>query len=332
MKKNEQSKIAVLIPCYNEEKTIEKVVKDYKKVLPNADIYVYDNNSTDNTANIAKKAGAIIKYEYRQGKGNVIRSMFKDINADCYLMIDGDDTYPANHAEEMCNLILENKADMVIGDRLSSTYFTENKRPFHNFGNVLVRGLINSLFKSNVRDIMTGYRAFSYDFVKTFPVLSKGFEIETEMTIHALDKNFLLKEIPIDYRDRPEGSESKLNTFSDGFKVLKTIARLFKEYKPTIFFSLLSILFLIISLIFGVPVFVEYFKTGLVPRYPTLIFSGFMLMTAILMLICGVILEVVVKKHRQLFELILINTKKDSEQCYTVNSSLKENSKKSEKK
>lgn len=316
MKRNrtESKKIAVLIPCYNEEKTVEKVVKDYKKTLPDADIYVYDNNSTDNTASIAKKAGAIVKYEYRQGKGNVIRSMFKDIDADCYLMIDGDDTYPATHAKEMCDLILERKADMVIGDRLSSTYFTENKRPFHNFGNRLVRGLINQLFKSNVRDIMTGYRAFSYDFVKTFPVLSKGFEIETEMTIHALDKNFLLKEIPVDYRDRPAGSESKLNTFSDGFKVLKTIARLFKEYKPTVFFSIVSVLFLIISFIFGVPVFVEYFRTGLVPRYPTLIFSGFMLMIAILMFICGIILEVVVKKNRQLFELVLINTRRKKDE------------------
>ena len=314
MRKKEQEKIAVLIPCYNEEKTVEKVVKDYKKALPDADIYVYDNNSTDNTASIAKKAGAIVKYEYRQGKGNVIRSMFKDIDADCYLMIDGDDTYPATHAKEMCDLILEGKADMVIGDRLSSTYFTENKRPFHNFGNRLVRGLINQLFKSNVRDIMTGYRAFSYDFVKTFPVLSKGFEIETEMTIHALDKNFLLKEIPVDYRDRPAGSESKLNTFSDGFKVLKTIARLFKEYKPTVFFSIVSVLFLIISFIFGVPVFVEYFRTGLVPRYPTLIFSGFMLMIAILMFICGIILEVVVKKNRQLFELVLINTRRKKDE------------------
>lgn len=309
--KNNDKKIAVLIPCYNESKTIEKVVKDYKKVLPEADIYVYDNNSNDNTDKIAGKAGAIVKYEYKQGKGNVIRTMFKDIDADCYLMIDGDDTYPSENAREMCNYILEGKADMVIGDRLSSTYFTENKRPFHNFGNRLVRGLINSLFKSNIRDIMTGYRAFSYDFVKTFPVLSKGFEIETEMTIHALDKNFLLKEIPITYRDRPAGSVSKLNTYSDGFKVLKTIARLFKEYKPTIFFSIISIIFLIISLIFGIPVFNEYFKTGLVPRFPTLIFSGFMLIISILMFICGVILEVVVKKHRQLFELVLIRTKKE---------------------
>ena len=309
--KFKEKKIAVLIPCYNESKTIEKVIKDYKKALPEADIYVYDNNSSDGTDKIATKAGAIVKYEYKQGKGNVIRSMFKDIDADCYLMIDGDDTYPAEHAREMCNLVLESKADMVIGDRLSSTYFQENKRPFHNFGNVLVRGLINKLFKSNVRDIMTGYRAFSYDFVKTFPVLSKGFEIETEMTIHALDKNFLLKEIPVDYRDRPAGSVSKLNTFSDGFKVLKTIARLFKEYKPSIFFTIVSLLFLIVSLIFGVPVFVEYFKSGLVPRYPTLIFSGFMLMISILMFVCGIILEVVVKKHRQLFELILIGTRND---------------------
>lgn len=306
----ENKKIAVLIPCYNESKTIGKVVKDYKKVLPNADIYVYDNNSTDGTDKIAKKAGAIVKYEYRQGKGNVIRSMFKDIDADCYLMIDGDDTYPKENAKEMCDLILNGKADMVIGDRLSSTYFTENKRPFHNFGNKLVRGLINTLFKSNIHDIMTGYRAFSYEFVKTFPVLSKGFEIETEMTIHALDKNFLLKEIPVEYRDRPEGSVSKLNTYSDGFRVLKTIARLFKEYKPMIFFTIISLIFLIISLIFGIPVFIEYFETGLVPRFPTLIFAGFMLIIAILLLICGLILEVLVKKHRQLFELLLIKTRK----------------------
>ncbi len=306
-----KKKIAVLIPCYNESKTIAKVVKDYKKALPEADIYVYDNNSTDGTDKIARKAGAIVKYEYRQGKGNVIRSMFKDIEADCYLMIDGDDTYPAENAREMCDLVLEGKADMVIGDRLSSTYFTENKRPFHNLGNRLVRGLINKLFKSNVRDIMTGYRAFSYEFVKTFPVLSKGFEIETEMTIHALDKNFLLKEMPVNYRDRPAGSVSKLNTYRDGFRVLKTIGRLFKEYKPTIFFSIIGLLFLIIAVVFAVPVFADYFKTGLVPRYPTLIFSGFMLIISILMFVCGLLLEVVVKKHRQMFELVLIRTKKE---------------------
>ena len=306
----ENKKIAVLIPCYNESKTIEKVVKDYKKALPEADIYVYDNNSKDGTDEIAKKAGAIVRYEYKQGKGNVIRSMFRDIDADCYLMIDGDDTYPAEHAREMCDYVLNGQADMVIGDRLSSTYFTENKRRFHNFGNVLVRKLINTLFKAKVKDIMTGYRAFSYDFVKTFPVLSKGFEIETEMTIHSLDKNLLLKEIPVDYRDRPEGSVSKLNTFSDGIKVLKTIARLFKEYKPTIFFSMIGFIFLIISLVFGIPVFVDYFRTGLVARFPTLIFSGFMLMISILSFVCGIILEVVVKKHRQLFEYVYINTKR----------------------
>ena len=304
-------KIAVLIPCYNESKTIEKVVKDYKKALPEADIYVYDNNSKDNTDEIAKSAGAIVRYEHKQGKGNVIRSMFRDIDADCYLMIDGDDTYPAENAREMCDYILNKEADMVIGDRLSSTYFKENKRPFHNFGNVLVRGLINTLFKSKVKDIMTGYRAFSYDFVKTFPVLSKGFEIETEMTIHSLDKNLLLKEIPVDYRDRPEGSVSKLNTFKDGFRVLKTIARLFKEYKPTIFFSIFGLIFLIVSLVFGIPVFKDYFSTGLVERFPTLIFSGFMLMISVLSFMCGIILEVVVKKHRQLFEYVYINTRRD---------------------
>ena len=302
--------VAVLIPCYNEAKTVGKVVKDYKKVLPDADIYVYDNNSTDGTDGIAKKAGAIVRYERRQGKGNVIRTMFKEIEADCYLMIDGDDTYPAEHAKEMVDLVINNKVDMVIGDRLSSTYFTENKRLFHNFGNKLVRWLINWLFQSKVRDIMTGYRAFSYDFVKTFPVLSNGFEIETEMTIHALDKNFYLKEVPVQYRDRQNGSESKLNTYSDGLKVLKTIARLFKEYKPMKFFGIFSFLFFLITLLFGVPVFVDYFKTGLVERFPTLIFSGFMLMVSLLSLVCGMILEVVVKKNRQVFELFLINNKK----------------------
>lgn len=303
-------KIAVLIPCYNESKTIEKVVKDYKKALPEADIYVYDNNSKDNTDKIAKKAGAIVRYEYRQGKGNVIRTMFREINADCYLMIDGDDTYPAENAREMCDLILEGKADMVIGDRLSSTYFTENKRPFHNFGNRIVRWLINKLFKNNVKDIMTGYRAFSYQFVKGFPVLSKGFEIETEMTIHAVDKNFKLVEIPVTYRDRPAGSESKLNTYSDGLKVLKTIAVLFKEYRPAMFFNIISLILLLISLILGIPVVVEYFKIGLVPKFPTLIVSTITLVLAMLMWVCGLILEVIVKKHRQLYELYLNSLEK----------------------
>ena len=241
--------IAVLIPCYNESQTIAKVVKDYKKALPDADIYVYDNNSTDRTDEIAKKAGAIVKYEYRQGKGNVIRSMFRDLDYDCYLMIDGDDTYPVENAREMCDLVLSGKADMVVGDRLSSTYFTENKRPFHNVGNKMVRWFINTIFKNNIKDIMTGYRAFSYNFVKGFPILSKGFEIETEMTIHAVDKNFKVVEIPVQYRDRPAGSVSKLNTFKDGFKVLRTIGRLFEEYRPALFFNIIASIFFILFLI-----------------------------------------------------------------------------------
>ena len=298
-------KIAVLIPCYNEAQTVGKVVRDYKKALPNADIYVYDNNSTDGTAEIAKKAGAIVRYEYRQGKGNVIRTMFREIDADCYLMIDGDDTYPAENAQEMCNLVLEGKADMVIGDRLSSTYFTENKRPFHNFGNRIVRFLINFLFKNKVKDIMTGYRAFSKEFVKGFPVLSKGFEIETEMTIHAVDKNFKLVEVPVEYRDRPKGSVSKLNTYSDGIKVLRMIATLFKEYKPFYFFGICALIFLALALIFGIPVVIEYFQTGLVPRFPTLIVASIFLVLSILLWITGIILEVIVKKHKQLYELYL---------------------------
>lgn len=305
-------KIAVLIPCYNESMTIEKVVKDYKKALPNADIYVYDNNSTDGTDKIAKKAGAIVRYEYRQGKGNVIRTMFREIDADCYLMIDGDDTYPAENAKEMCDLVLSGRADMVIGDRLSSTYFSENKRPFHNFGNRIVRFLINFLFKNKVKDIMTGYRAFSKEFVKGFPVLSKGFEIETEMTIHAVDKNFKLVEVPVDYRDRPMGSVSKLNTYSDGIKVIRMIATLFKEYKPFYFFGLFALLFLILALIFGIPVVVEYFKIGLVPRFPTLIVASIFLVLSMLLWITGIILEVIVKKHKQLYELYL-NLRKDND-------------------
>ncbi len=298
------NKIAVLIPCYNESKTIAKVVKDYKEALPEADIYVYDNNSVDGTDKIAKEAGAIVRYERRQGKGNVIRSMFHQIDADCYLMIDGDDTYPAENARQMCDEVLDGGADMVIGDRLSSTYFEENKRPFHNVGNVTVRYLINKLFHSNVRDIMTGYRAFSRDFVKMFPVLSKGFEIETEMTIHALDKNMLLKEIPVTYRDRPAGSVSKLNTYSDGMKVIFTIFRLFRDYKPLLFFSCISVVLLAVAAILFVPVFYEYLQTGLVPRYPTLIVSGFIVLLAMLLWACGLILEVLVKKHRQMFEIL----------------------------
>jgi glycosyltransferase involved in cell wall biosynthesis len=300
-------KIAVLIPCFNESKTIEKVVKDYKNALKEATIYVYDNNSTDSTDELAKKAGAIVCYEYRQGKGNVIRTMFRDIDAECYLMIDGDDTYPAESAQKMCDLVLSGRADMVVGDRLSSTYFKENKRLFHNFGNKIVRWLINHLFKNNIKDIMTGYRAFSYEFVKSFPILSKGFEIETEMTIHAVDKNFKIVEVPINYKDRPEGSFSKLNTYKDGIKVLKTIAALFKEYKPFLFFSIFSVFFIIISIILGLPVVIEYFKTGLVPRFPSLIVSSILLVIGLLSFVTGVILDVVAKKHKQLFELYLNN-------------------------
>lgn len=296
----------MLIPCYNESQTIGKVVNEYRTVLPEAEIYVYDNNSTDGTDEIARRAGAIVRYEPRQGKGNVIRSMFMDIDADVYIMIDGDDTYPAESAPEMV-ICIQRGADMVIGDRLSSTYFRENKRAFHNSGNVLVRWLINKLFHSDVKDIMTGYRAFSKRFVKHFPVLSKGFEIETEMTIHALDKNFLLKEIPVKYRDRPNGSASKLNTFSDGYKILKTIILLFRDYRPLLFFSLFSVLFFIFGLGLFVPILMEYMDTGLVPRFPTLIVSGFIILFAMLLLFIGLILEVVVKKHRQMYELLLVN-------------------------
>lgn len=299
------SRIAVLIPCYNESQTIGKVVREYREALPEADIYVYDNNSTDGTDEIARVAGAIVRYEYRQGKGNVVRSMFRDIDADCYLMTDGDDTYPAENARQMADLVLNKGVDMVIGDRLSSTYFTENKRPFHNSGNRVVRWLINKLFHNDVRDIMTGYRAFSPLFVKTFPVLSKGFEIETELTIHAVDKNFLLEEIPVTYRDRPEGSESKLNTFSDGFKVLGTIASLFREYKPFRFFMIIAVILWLIAGAFFLPVFIDYLHTGLVPKFPTVIVCGVVATIGVLMWICGIILEVIVKKHRQLYELML---------------------------
>jgi len=314
------SKIAVLIPCYNESSTIKKVVEDYRAVLPEADIYVYDNNSTDGTDEIARAAGAVVRYERRQGKGNVIRTMFRDIDADCYLMIDGDDTYPAESAREMCNLVLEKGADMVIGDRLSSTYFQENKRPFHNFGNTLVRATVNNLFKGNITDIMTGYRAFSPLFVKSFPVLSKGFEIETEMSIFALDKNMQLDSIPVQYRDRPDGSVSKLNTYSDGMKVIFTIIKLFKDYKPMAFFGICSVLLAALGLGFFIPVFIEYLQTGLVERFPTLFASLAVLIVAILLIICGLILDTVVKTNRKDFEVrlnmiqMLINaSKKDRE-------------------
>ena len=298
------SKIAILVPCYNESLTIEKVVKDYKNALPEATIYVYDNNSTDHTDELARNAGAIVRYEYRQGKGNVIRSMFRDIEADCYLMVDGDDTYPVENAKEMCDLVLLAKADMVIGDRLSSTYFEENKRPFHNFGNEIVRHSINVLWqpKKQILDVMTGYRAFSPMFVKSFPILSKGFEIETEMTIHALDKNLLIQSMPVQYRDRPAGSESKLNTYTDGIKVLLTIFNLYRDYQPLKFFGSIALMLAVVSLVLFVPVFTEFLKTGLVPRFPTLIVSTVMMLAAFLSLVCGLILDTHAKNSRKNFE------------------------------
>ena len=298
------NKIAVLIPCYNESKTIAKVVKDFKKILPEAEIYVYDNNSTDGSDKIAALAGANVRYEYRQGKGNVIRSMFRDIEAECYLMVDGDDTYPAENARELCQLILDNKADMVIGDRLSTTYFTENKRAFHGFGNSMVRRFINAFWGSETKviDVLTGYRAFSYLFVKTFPVLSQGFEIETEMTIHCLDKNMLMRSVPVAYRDRKAGSESKLNTYSDGLKVLYTIGKLYKNYKPLHFFGYIALFLAVISIILFLPVGKEYLETGLVPRFPTLIVSSVSMLAAFLSLVCGLILDTENQKYRQLLE------------------------------
>lgn len=308
--------IAVLIPCYNESKTIEKVVNDFKAALPEATIYVYDNNSTDGTDEIARNAGAVVRYEHQQGKGNVIRRMFSEIDAKCYIMVDGDDTYPAEFAREMANGVLEHKADMVVGDRLSSTYFEENKRPFHNFGNSIVRWSINFLFKNDIKDIMTGYRAFSYRFVKTFPVLSKGFEIETEMSIHSVDKNMFIENVVIDYRDRPQGSESKLNTYSDGFKVIRTIIRLFRTYKPMQFFGILSALLVLIALIFFVPVITEYAQTGLVNRFPTLIVCGFVALGAIQSLFCGMMLGTICQKNRQDFEMQLYRVSSEyAEKC-----------------
>lgn len=298
-------KVAILIPCYNEEKTIRKVVRDFKKQLPEAVVYVYDNNSSDNTSQVAQDAGAVVRKEYQQGKGNVIRRMFRDIDAQCYIMTDGDDTYPAEYARELVEKVTDRGADMVVGDRLSSTYFTENKRPFHNFGNTLVRKLINRLFTSNVKDIMTGYRAFSYNFVKTFPVLSKGFEIETEMSIHAVDKNMNVENVVVQYRDRPDGSESKLNTYSDGFRVLKTIARLFKNYKPFRFFTTIFVVLTIIACALFVPILVTYMHTGLVPKFPTLIVSGLIEIVALQSFFTGLLLSTMVEKNKQDFEMNL---------------------------
>lgn len=300
-------KIAVLIPCWNEEVTIGKVVRDFRQALPEATVYVYDNNSTDRTAEYAAEAGAVVRREPVQGKGNVIRRMFREVDAECYVMVDGDDTYPAKHAGEMVDAVLNDGVDMVVGDRLSSTYFQENRRQFHGAGNRLVRALICHLWHVPVKDIMTGYRAFSRRFVKLFPVMSGQFEIETEMTIHALDKRFRLCEIPIDYRDRPEGSVSKLNTFSDGWKVLRTIVVLFKEYCPMRFFGWLSLLLLVIGIVMLLPVLVEYFHTGLVPRFPTLIVSMFLLLSALLSLFVGLCLDVIVSKDRKDYELKVLD-------------------------
>ena len=298
-------KIAVLVPCYNEGKTIEKVVTDFKRVLPEAVIYVYDNNSTDGTAEIAAKAGAVVRHEYYQGKGNVIRRMFQEVDAECYLMVDGDDTYPAESAREMADKVLERNVDMVVGDRLSSTYFEENKRPFHNFGNSIVRWGINTFFKNDIKDIMTGYRAFSYRFVKTFPVLSKGFEIETEMSIHAIDKNMFVENVVIDYRDRPEGSVSKLNTYSDGIKVIGTIVRLFQPYRPLAFFGTVAAILMVLAIGFFIPVWITYADTGMVPNFPTLIVCGFVALASIQSFFAGLILQTMYRKNRQDFEMQL---------------------------
>ena len=298
-------KIAVLIPCYNEEKTIGKVVRDARAALPESTIYVYDNNSTDRTVEIAKEAGAVIKHEYMQGKGNVIRRMFREIDAESYIMVDGDDTYPMEFAGEMVDKVLNHNADMVVGDRLSSTYFTENKRPFHNFGNSIVRGSINQLFGCDIKDIMTGFRAFSYQFVKTFPVMSKGFEIETEMTIHAVSNNMQVENVIVEYRDRPEGSESKLNTYSDGIKVIMTIIRLYREYKPFGFFGILSLLLMAVSVGFFVPVLLDYMHTGLVAKFPTLIVCGFVALAAVQSFFSGMILQNIAQKNRKEFEMDL---------------------------
>lgn len=298
-------KIAVLVPCYNEGKTIEKVVTDFKRVLPEAVIYVYDNNSTDGTAEIAAKAGAVVRHEYYQGKGNIIRRMFQEVDAECYLMVDGDDTYPAESAREMADKVLERNVDMVVGDRLSSTYFEENKRPFHNFGNSIVRWGINTFFKNDIKDIMTGYRAFSYRFVKTFPVLSKGFEIETEMSIHAIDKNMFVENVVIDYRDRPEGSVSKLNTYSDGIKVIGTIVRLFQTYRPLAFFGTVAAILMVLAIGFFIPVWITYADTGMVPNFPTLIVCGFVALASIQSFFAGLILQTMYRKNRQDFEMQL---------------------------
>ncbi|MDR0627699.1 MAG: glycosyltransferase family 2 protein [Bifidobacteriaceae bacterium] len=295
--------VAVLLPCYNEAQTIVEVVRDFRNALPNATVYVYDNSSTDDSAALAAQAGAVVRGEPMRGKGYVMRSMFRDIEADCYVLADADDTYPAGAAPAMVNAVLDQRADMVVGDRLSSTYFTENKRRFHSGGNVLVRKLVNGFFGGEVSDIMTGYRAFSYSFVKSFPVLSTGFEIETEMTIFALENHLRVTSLPVEYRDRPEGSESKLSTVKDGLRVLRTIAKLFKDYRPMLFFNLLATICFVIGLFLGTPVVVEYFQTGLVPRFPSLFAAFFCLLAAMQLVVAGLILDTQGRTRRQGFEM-----------------------------
>lgn len=298
------NKIAVLIPCYNEEVTIHKVVSDFKRELPEADIYVYDNNSSDDTSKLAKDAGAIVRFEPRQGKGNVVRQMFRDIDADCYLMVDGDDTYPAESARELCEPILNGEADMTVGDRLSNgTYAEENKRAFHGFGNDLVRAMIKWIYGYSFDDVMTGYRAFSRPFVKTFPVMSEGFQIETEISIHAVDRRWRIKDVPIIYRDRPEGSISKLNTIGDGMKVMIAIASLFKNYRPLKFFSLAALVLAVIGLLLGIPVIVEFFETGLVPRLPTAVLATAFMFLCGLSIATGLVLDNLAKTERKQWEL-----------------------------
>ena len=295
-------RIAVLIPCYNEKVTIKKVINDFKNYLPNAIIYVYDNNSSDKSDEIAQNNGAIVRYERKQGKGNVVRTMFRDIDAECYVIVDADDTYSLSKVNEMCEYILNDGYDMVIGDRLSSQYFSENKRPFHNIGNAFVRFIINKFFKTNIKDIMTGFRCMSYEFVKTFPVLSRGFEIETEMTIHAVYRNMNIKNVVIDYKDRPQDSPSKLNTLPDGLKVIFTFFKLYKNYKPMQFFSIFSVLLAIISTVFFIPILLEFRHTGLVPKFPTLIMCGFIYMAAIISYFSGLILSSIIEKDKRDFE------------------------------
>lgn len=301
---SEYASVAVLVPCYNEAQTVAKVVDDFRRVLPGATVYVYDNNSSDGTSEIAARAGAVVRKECRQGKGNVVRQMLRDIDAEYYIMVDGDDTYPAEAAPALLSPLMSGESDTVVGDRLSNgTYGAENKRAMHGFGNNLVRDLVSLLYGYRYNDIMTGYRSFNRVFAKTLPVLSDGFQIETELSIHAADKRWRIAQVPIDYRDRPVGSESKLDTVSDGMRVLAMIAGLFKDYKPMGFFTLLAAIFLVVGLGLGVPVIIDFVRTGLVPRLPTAIAAVALCGLAALLFVCGIILDTVVKGNRRQWEL-----------------------------